>query len=91
MGQTPLLCPTELPTLISLEPFHMQGYTSKKRKVENAIINIITEILKINKKCYFCFTYIIYFAILSIQKYFIENQLNCKNYLCNKEMFKLTL
>lgn len=52
---------------------------------------LITEILKINKKCYFCFTYIIYFAILSIQKYFIENQLNCKNHLCNKEMFKLTL
>lgn len=53
MGQTPLLCLTELPTLISLEPFHMQGYTSKKRKVENAIINIITEILKSIKNVIF--------------------------------------
>lgn len=65
MGQTPLLCPTELPTLISLEPFHMQGYTSKKREVENAIIKIITEILKINKKMLFLF-YLYYLFCYSL-------------------------
>lgn len=36
--------------------------------------------------------YLYYLFCYSLNsKYFIENQLNFKNHLCNKEMFKLTL